>query len=107
MNYVTGNGKNFSSNVTLSAGLTHVSFNVPIIDDNMVEINEKFNLIINPSLLPFNVTVGNIFQATVNIIDDDGKYFIYSIKLHNYLLVIAIHYPSPRRSQRQRDILHV
>ena len=76
----TGSGENYTSrqyNVTLSAGTTRTSFYVPIVNDDLLEFNEKFHLIINQSSLPFNVNVGNIYQTTVTIVDDDGKWIIY------------------------------
>ena len=72
----TGLGKNSTFrqyNVTLSAGTTHTSFSVPIIDDDLLEYNEEFDLIINQSSLLFNINVGNIYQTTVMIVDDDGR----------------------------------
>ena len=74
-NYI-GSGKNYTSrqyNVTLSAGTTRTSFYVPIINDDLLEFNEEFQLIIDQSSLPFNVNLGNIYQTTVTIVDDDGK----------------------------------
>ena len=59
--------------MTLPAGMTHVSFDVPITNDNVLKINEKFDLIIDISSLPLNVNVGSIYQTTVLIVDDDGK----------------------------------
>ena len=59
--------------VTLPAGLTRVPFIIPIINDNIVEVNEKFDVIIDPSSLPLNVYVGNNYQTTVMIVDDDGE----------------------------------
>ena len=73
---VTGSGENYTSrqyNVTLAAGMTRVSFYVPIINDNLLEFNEKIDLIIDQSSLPFNVHAGNNYRATVMIVDDDGK----------------------------------
>ena len=60
-------------NVTLPAGTTHISFDVPIINDDLLEYNEEFILNINQSSLPFNVNVGSTYQTTVMIVDDDGK----------------------------------
>ena len=71
-----GSGENYTSrqySVNISAGTTRASFYVPIINDNSLEFNEKFDLIINQSSLPFNVNVGNTYQTTVTIVDDDGK----------------------------------
>ena len=38
-----------------------------------MEVNEKFDVIIDPSSLPLNVYVGNNYQTTVMIVDDDGE----------------------------------
>jgi len=55
--------------------MTRVSFNVTITNDNILEVNEKLDLIIDLSSLPSNVNVGNVYYATVTIVDDDGKRF--------------------------------
>ena len=52
--------------------MTNASFDVPIIHDITSEVNEKFNLTINGSLLPEGISVGDPGQATVTILDDDG-----------------------------------
>ena len=46
----------------------------------MVEDTESFNLIINPTSLPMNVTRGTNDRAAVTIIDNDGQCHMY-IKL--------------------------
>ena len=61
-------------NVTFPAGVTSVSFDVTIIDDNILELNEQFDLTIISSSLPNGFTVDNPSQATVTIIDDDSEY---------------------------------
>ena len=53
--------------------MTRVPFDVPINDDRVLEINERFNLVISPTSLPRNVTPGNIDRTTVIIRDNDGK----------------------------------
>ena len=53
--------------------MTRVSFAVVVTNDNVLEGDEKFNLLIDPSSLPTSVTVSNPTQATVTIYDDDGK----------------------------------
>ena len=56
--------------------MTLVSFVVVIINDNVLEGDEKFSLAIDPfSLQPcYRVTVGNPNQVTVTLYDDDfGK----------------------------------
>ena len=52
------------------AGSTEVSFDIIIDDDNLLEDNEEFILSINSTSPP----VGTIIdEATVTIVDDDGK----------------------------------
>ena len=73
---LTGRGVDYSSGpyvVTFSAGVTRVSFVVVISNDNVLEGDEKFHLVIDPSPLPTGVTVSNPAQAAVTIFDDDGK----------------------------------
>ena len=53
--------------------MTRVSFVVVISNDNVLEGDEKFTLVINASPLPTGVTVSNPAQAAVTIYDDDGK----------------------------------
>ena len=50
-----------------------VPFDIPIADDDILEGNENFDIIIVPGSLPDDVSVGNPGRATVNIIDDDRK----------------------------------
>lgn len=73
---VTGRHGNYTLgqyNVILSAGMTRIPFNVSITNDNTSEINEKFDIIIDVLSLPLNVDVGDVYQATVMILDDDSK----------------------------------
>ena len=60
-------------NVTIPAGQTTVTFDVPINNDNILEGNENFTLTINEPSLPTGVTRGDPGQATVTIVDDDRK----------------------------------
>ena len=65
--------------VTFRAGVTNVSFDVPIIDDNIFELfDETFVLTIDQSSLPTGFTVNNPNQAMVTIKDDDGEFLINS-----------------------------
>ena len=57
--------------VIFPAGRTRSSFNVTIHDDDIVEGNENFTLSINTSSLPSNVAVGDAYQTTVIISDND------------------------------------
>lgn len=59
--------------MTFPAGMTEVSFNITIIDDTTLEYNETFFLTILQSSLPSDVATGLPFQATMIIVDDDGK----------------------------------
>ena len=54
--------------------MTLASFNVPINNDNILESNETFDLIIDSSSLPNNVTVGDPGQTTVIILANDREY---------------------------------
>ena len=60
-------------NVTFPAGVTSVSFNVPIIDDNVLESDEHIFLRIDSSSLPSRFIVTNPSQATLTIVNDDCK----------------------------------
>ena len=75
-NNVTGGGVDYDSGpytVTFPAGVTSVPFDVPISDDNILEDDEVFTLIINNSL-PNRVTVNKRRgQATVFILNSDSK----------------------------------
>ena len=73
---VTGSGVNYGSatyTVTIPVGVIRVAFEVLISDDNILEGNRSFTLIINPSSLPNGVTVGDPGQATVVIVDNNGN----------------------------------
>ena len=71
-----GQGNDYTSgpySVQFDAGEDRASFNVSINNDNILEGNEVFNLTVDASSLPGSVTVGDHGQATVTIVDDDGK----------------------------------
>ena len=59
--------------VTIPAGQTTATFNVPITDDMILEGSENFMLTIDETSLPDDVTRGTPGEATVNIVDNDGK----------------------------------
>ena len=54
--------------MTFAAGTTEISFDIKIINDKILENKETFMLTIHSSL-----STGTIDQATVTIVDDDGK----------------------------------
>jgi len=54
--------------------MARIAFNnIPINNDNLIECNEMFTFSINQSSLPDDCTVGAFDNATVLIVDDDGK----------------------------------
>lgn len=59
--------------ITFLPRVTYVILDVPIINDDIVETNESFILTIDPSSLPSNVVVGDPYEATVTILNDDSK----------------------------------
>ena len=62
-----------SYSVVFLAGMTTVSFNISIRDDDIFEGSESFILDINTNILPDSVTADDPSQATIMIVDDDGK----------------------------------
>ena len=60
--------------VTIPSGTTTAQFDVAISDDTILEGNENFNLTIMASSEPKRVSIGNPAQATVTIVDNDGKH---------------------------------
>ena len=74
--YLVG-GEDYHSgpyDVTFFVGINRVLLDIPVINDNTLENNENFNVTINSSSLPSYVVVGDSGQATVTILNDDGKY---------------------------------
>ena len=76
LNSLTGGsdyvGRSFS--VTFPAGVNVMSFNLPIIDDNIPELAESFTLTLEipPASAAMGVIKGSPDTATVNIMDDEG-----------------------------------
>ena len=62
--------------ITFPAGVTHVSFDVPITNDIVLENDEEFNFIINLSSLPTGISDSHPSLVTVTIVDDDGEMFL-------------------------------
>ena len=60
-------------NVTFPTGITAVSLNVPITNDNILEEDEEFTVKINNASLPENFITNTSGIATVTIRNDDGK----------------------------------
>ena len=59
--------------VTFSAGETSASFNVQIIDDDLIENNESLQFMILQDLLPVGVSGGTPNKAILIITDDAGN----------------------------------
>ena len=60
--------------------MTVVKFDIKIIDDDLFEGNEMFNLHIIPSSLPSHVKCGNQCSATVTIVDDEERKYVHSVR---------------------------
>ena len=60
-------------NITILAGTTKLAFNITIMDDNILESDEQFQLNIASHFLPNNVTLGDPSQTNVTILDNDCK----------------------------------
>ena len=77
-------------NVTFHVGEISATLNISIKDDEIIENNEYFNVIINATLLPNNVV--NVDNATVTIMDDDGKWRTTSFDIYmmGWLLLFTL-----------------
>ena len=56
----------------IPSGVKDVSLDLLVTDDELVERNESFYLIVNLASVPRNITVG-VVEVTVTIVDNDGK----------------------------------
>lgn len=63
--------------VIFPAGITSVSLSIRVIDDEIIERIEYFNVSIVDLSLPDGVTVAGSSSVSVNILDDDSKYCYY------------------------------
>lgn len=69
---LAGNGVDYDSGpyqVTFPAWTTTAKLEIEIYDDGVSEDSESFQLVIDRSSLPSEVTVGRPRRATVNILD--------------------------------------
>ena len=64
-------------NVTIPAGKISVSFEIPITDDDILEADESFSLVIIPESLPNLFSRGNPGVVMVTIMNNDGKLIKY------------------------------
>ena len=60
--------------VNFPINATSATFDIPLIDDTDYEDNESFTVTVDTSSkLPPDVSIGVTNEATVTIVDDDGK----------------------------------
>ena len=86
LSFISG-GSDFSTDLvtaTFTTGNPRSTTSIVIIDDNVLEPDEDFvaHLIVPNNTLEGRVTVGDLDQTTVTIIDEDGEHVyahIYSI----------------------------
>ena len=71
--------------VRFPAGITSSFLYISITDDNILEGNEYFNILIDLSSLITGITVGNVDRATVTISDADSKQYMYLVMLKKHL----------------------
>ena len=81
--------------VTIPSGETNVPFNISIIDDNIFEANESFNLTINSSSIHSSSLIYEECKLTVTIVDNEGEVIIYiiintSMKMPIYYIILEI-----------------
>ena len=83
MNYVSGSGVDYDSNPTFAsfnAGANITKINISVINDNITEETETFNLILtNISSPTGQVVLGSISKATGSIVDDTSKLMYISV----------------------------
>ncbi|XP_065910088.1 uncharacterized protein [Dysidea avara] len=91
-----GRGIDYDSgpfNLIIPAGKTSCQFRIEIINDNILENLEVFNLTVNPLSLPANVYVGNPNQTMVLIIDNDAIVVSFSQSLYTFAKNIGVARP--------------
>ena len=75
--------------MTFAAGVTSVSFDVIINDDNIIETNESLTLTIAVNSLPRKVTTNvTTTQTIMTIIDNDSKCLYTVVENLNGLIII-------------------
>ena len=75
--------------MTFPAGVTSVSFNITINNDNVLEYNETFSLFITEELLPKNALLGEFNTTEVVIVNDgtSGEYALILIINNIYMKI--------------------
>ena len=69
--HVTTDITDYFGTITITAGITTSPFTMDIIDDNIVECIQRFNITIVSANI-CGIIVGNDSNSKVIIIDDDG-----------------------------------
>ena len=72
--------------VDVPAGVLSQSFTIDVIDDDIVECDEMFNVMIEP-VATCEVAIGNLATTEITIIDNDGKYITICV-----LMCTRLHY---------------
>ena len=94
-NNLTGGGVDYNSgpyDVTFSAGMTRLTFDISIMDDNIYEGNELFMLAIMSSPLPSRVSLGSPSMATVTIVDTTSE-LVTIMAVENYIICFVTYKP--------------
>lgn len=67
--------------VTIPAGYISTSFNVSIINDNIFETDESFNVLINSSYFPSRVLLQSGCILRVTIVNDESELLSFDLKI--------------------------
>ena len=59
--------------ILFPAGVERVTFNVTIIEDNILEHNESFSVGVDRLTPPSKITIGSSSHTTITILNDDSK----------------------------------
>ena len=70
--------------VTFPSGVTIASFDISITDDNIFEGNEDVKIEIVKASLSNRILVSDPDQATITIVDDDGKTDFVICNVYNW-----------------------
>ena len=93
MNYISGSGVDYYSNpifASFNAGANITKINISVINDNITEETETFNLILtNISSPTGQVVLGSISKATGSIVDDTSKLMYISVCGFNLFCVVT------------------
>ena len=73
MYYVDDDFNSGTITVKIEAGVTSTSVNITVQDDQVLEINEEFELIIVSDSLPDTLISGSPNVALITIVDNDRK----------------------------------